>query len=54
MNQLSKITNILIGLLLAPFYELERRERDRILRERLARLERKTSLALNDERRSSK
>lgn len=41
MNQLSKLRNILLGLLLAPFYLLEERERERKLRERLARLERK-------------
>jgi hypothetical protein len=41
MNQLSKLINALLGLLLAPFYPLEERERDKKLRERLARLERK-------------
>ena len=41
MNQLSKVVNALLGLLLAPLYLLEERERDKKLRERLARLERK-------------
>jgi hypothetical protein len=41
MNKTSKVTSALLGLLLAPFYWLEERERDKKLRERLARLERK-------------
>jgi len=44
MNRLSKVTNALFGLLSAPFYLLEERERDKKLRERLARLERKDTL----------
>ena len=44
MNQLSKVTKALLGLLLAPFYLIEGRERDKKLRERLARLERKGTL----------
>ena len=43
MNQRSKVTNALLGLLLAPFYWFEERERDKILQERLARLEEKTA-----------
>jgi hypothetical protein len=46
MNQLSKVTNALLGLLLTPFYWFEERERDKILRDRLARLEEKTPRAL--------
>ena len=38
-SQLSKVKNALLGLLLAPLYTFEERERDRKLRERLARLE---------------
>jgi len=44
LNRLSKIKNGLIGLMLAPFYFLEERERDRKLRERIDRLERKQEL----------
>jgi hypothetical protein len=42
MSHLSKVRNALLGLLFAPFYELEERERERKLRERLSRLEEKT------------
>jgi hypothetical protein len=41
MSRLWKLKNALIGLLLAPFYMFEERERDRKLRERLRRLEEK-------------
>ena len=41
MGQNSKIKNAFVGLLLAPFYAVEERERERKLRERLARLEEK-------------
>jgi hypothetical protein len=41
MGQNSKGTNALVGLLLAPFYAVEEREREKKLRERLARLEEK-------------
>jgi len=41
MGQLSKVKNALLGLLLAPFYMFEEREREKKLRERLARLEEK-------------
>jgi hypothetical protein len=40
-SQLSKVKNALLGLLLAPLYTFEERERDRKLRERLARLEKR-------------
>ena len=40
-SQLSKVKNALLGLLLAPLYTFEERERDRKLRERLSRLEKK-------------
>ena len=43
MNKHSKVTRVLLGLLLAPFSSLEERERDKKLRERLARFERKDS-----------
>ena len=43
MNKPSKVTRVLLGLLLAPFSSLEERERDKKLQERLARLERKDS-----------
>jgi len=46
MSKLSKVTNGLLGLLLVPLYWFEERERDKILRERLARLDEKTSPAL--------
>jgi hypothetical protein len=39
MSRLSKVKNDLLGLLLAPFYVFEEREREKKLRERLARLE---------------
>jgi hypothetical protein len=41
MGQNSKVTNALVGLLLAPFYAVEEREREKNLRERLARLKEK-------------
>jgi hypothetical protein len=41
MGQLSKVRNALLGLMLAPLYTFEARERNRKLRERLARLEEK-------------
>jgi hypothetical protein len=41
MSRGGKFKNALIGLLLAPFYMFEERERDRKLRERLRRLEEK-------------
>jgi hypothetical protein len=41
MSRLWKLKNALIGLLLAPLYMFEERERDRKLRERLRRLEEK-------------
>ena len=41
MSRRGKFKNALIGLLLAPFYMFEERERDRKLRERLRRLEEK-------------
>ena len=48
MNQLSKVKNALFGLLLAPFYIFEERERDKKLRERLNRLEEKEQWALKN------
>jgi hypothetical protein len=48
MNQLSKFKNALLGLLLAPFYIFEERERDKKLRERLNRLEEKEQWALKN------
>jgi hypothetical protein len=45
MNRLSKVKNALLGLLLAPFYIFEERERDKKLRERLNRLEEKEQWA---------
>ena len=48
MSQLSKVKNALLGLLFAPFYTLEERERDKKLRERLARLEEKEQWALKN------
>jgi hypothetical protein len=42
MNQLVKVKNAVLELLLASLYTFEERERDRKLRERLARLEEKT------------
>jgi hypothetical protein len=48
MNQLSKVKNALLGLLLAPFYILEERERDRKMQERIARLEEKEQWALKN------
>jgi hypothetical protein len=48
MNQLSKVKNALLGLLLAPFYVFEERERDKKLRERLSRLEEKEQWARKD------
>jgi hypothetical protein len=41
LNRLLKIWNVLIGLILSPFYVLEERERERKLRERIERLRRK-------------
>ena len=41
MGQNSKLKNAFIGLLLAPFYAVEEMEREKRLRERLARLEEK-------------
>jgi hypothetical protein len=41
MSRLWKFKNALIGLLLAPFYMFEEKERDRKLRERLRRLDEK-------------
>ena len=41
MSRLGKLKNALIGLLLAPLYMFEERERDRKLRERLRRLDEK-------------
>jgi L-rhamnose isomerase len=48
MNQLSKVKNALLGLLLAPFYILEERERDKKMQERIARLEEKKQWALKN------
>jgi hypothetical protein len=48
MNQLSKVKNALRGLLLAPFYILEERERNKKLQERIARLEEKEQWALKN------
>jgi hypothetical protein len=48
MSQLSKVKNALLGLLLAPFYVLEERDRDKKLRERIARLEEKEQWALKN------
>jgi hypothetical protein len=48
MNQLSKVKNALLGLLLAPFYILEERERDKKMQERITRLEEKEQWALKD------
>lgn len=39
MGQNSKVKNAFVGLLLAPFYAVEEREREKNLRERLSRLE---------------
>ena len=41
MGQNSKVKNAFVGFLLAPFYAVEEREREKKLRERLARLEEK-------------
>ena len=41
MGQNSKVKNGFVGLLLAPFYVVEEREREKKLQERLARLEEK-------------
>jgi hypothetical protein len=41
MGQNSKVKSAFVGFLLAPFYAVEERERERKLRERLARLEEK-------------
>ena len=43
MSQLSKVTKTLLGLFLAPLYLLEEREREKKLRDRLVRYERKSS-----------
>jgi hypothetical protein len=48
MNQLSKVKNALLGLLLAPFYILEERERDKKMQERITRLEEKEQWALKN------
>jgi len=39
MGQNSKVKNAFVGLLLAPFYAVEEREREKNLRERLSRSE---------------
>ena len=41
MGRNSKVKNAFVGLLLAPFYAVEEREREKKLRERIARLEEK-------------
>ena len=48
MNQLSKVKNAVLGLLLAPFYIFEERERDKKLRERLTRLEEREQWAVKN------
>jgi hypothetical protein len=46
MGQNLKVKNAFVGLLLAPFYAVEEREREKKLRERLARLEEKEKLMI--------
>jgi hypothetical protein len=48
MNQLSKVKNALLELLLASLHTFEERERDRKLRERIARLEEKAQGTLKE------
>lgn len=48
MNQLSKVKNALHRLLLAPFFILEERERNKKLQERIVRLEEKEQWALKN------
>jgi hypothetical protein len=48
VNQLLKVENALLGLLLASLHTFEERERNKRLRERISRLEEKAQGTLKD------
>jgi hypothetical protein len=48
MNKLSKVKNALHGLLHAPFYILEEKERNKKLQKRIARLKEKEQWTLKN------